>query len=539
MPNSSLPLLVRPRPQRVKRPSSDASAATPHRKIVGFAEAPALMDRLRAAGKRIVQCHGTFDMIHPGHIVHFEEAKALGDVLVVTVTAEKFVNKGPGRPYFNDQLRSRWLAALECVDYVVIVPFPAAVEAIECIRPACYCKGREYENQANDVTGNIADDIAAVNRVGGEVRYVGSIVFSSTRMLNEHFDPYPPEVKAFCRQVASQCTPTRFRDIVESFRDLRVLIIGDVIFDKYTTLEVQGLTSKNRILSGRFVGEEMQAGGALAVYRHIREFTSHVRLIGLAGVEPWLEDTLRPFIDADGDGILRSPEFTTVVKQRFVEPRAEGKELPKLFSVNFINKRPPSEAVQRELLARIESEIRQYDLVLVMDFGHGVMEEAVRNYVQDNAPFLALNCQTNSNNHGFNLINRKYRRADVFTLDQTEITLAIGRRELDYGKELTALAMLLGSRYAWLTRGASETIGRNCVKEYSSCAPFERSVVDTLGAGDAFCAVAALAAAARVPIDVATFMGQLAGAQAVRIVGNSEPIRKAKLLKAGMTMLAF
>jgi len=511
----------------------------PHNKIIPFDRAPAKFEKLRSQGKVIVQCHGTFDLIHPGHIIHFEEAKALGDVLVVTITGEKFVNKGPGRPYFNDQLRSRWLAALGCVDYVVVVPHPAAVEAIECVRPRFYCKGREYEDQNNDVTGNIRDDIETVRRLGGEMRYVGAVVFSSTRMLNEHFDPYPPEVKKFCRAVAEECSATRFREIVDDFQKLRVLIIGDIIFDRYTTVSVQGLTSKNQILSGRFIADEMQAGGALAVYRHVREFTPHVKLISLVGEEPWLESTLGTFIPPGDADVVRSPQFTTVVKQRYVEPRAEGKELAKLFSVNFIDRRPPGEELQRALIKRIASQIDRYDVVMVMDFGHGVLEDSVREFVQDQAPFLALNCQTNSNNHGFNIINRRYRRANAFTLDQSEITLAVGRREMDYGKELTNLAQHLGSRYAWLTRGATETIGRNCVKEISSCAPFELSVVDTLGAGDAFCAVASLAAASKVPLNVATFMGQLAGAQAVKIVGNAEPIRKSKLLKGGMSMLSF
>jgi cytidyltransferase-like protein len=508
-------------------------------KILPFDRAAGHFATLRGEGKSIVQCHGTFDMIHPGHIVHFEEAKALGDVLAVTITGEKFVNKGPGRPYFSDPLRARWLAALGCVDYVVVVPHPAAVEAIECVRPAYYCKGREYEQQDNDVTGNIRDDVAAVRRVGGQMRYVGSVVFSSTRMLNKHFDPYPPQVTAFCRAVAKECSPARFREIVDGFQKLRVLVIGDIIFDRYTTLEVQGLTSKNRILSGRFVADEMQAGGALAVYRHLREFTPHVKLVGLAGTEPWLESTLAGFISPEDESIVRSPDFTTVVKQRFIEPRAEGKELAKLFSVNFIDKHQPSEKLQQAVLERIEGCIEGYDLVLAMDFGHGALENPVRDFVQEKAPFLAVNCQTNSNNHGFNIINRRYRRANAFTLDQSELNLAVGRRDLDYGAELTALAMHLGSQYAWLTRGGTETLGRNCVKEISSCAPFERSIVDTLGAGDAFCAVACLAAAQGVPLNVATFMGQLAGAQAVKIVGNSEPIRKSRLLKGGMSMLAF
>jgi bifunctional ADP-heptose synthase (sugar kinase/adenylyltransferase) len=326
---------------------------------------------------------------------------------------------------------------------------------------------------------------------------------------------------------------------VDGFSKMRVLIIGDLIFDRYTTVEVQGLTSKNRILSGRHIADDMQAGGALAVYRHMREFTPHVKLISLAGTEPWLDSTLAEFIEPDGDAIIRSPDFTTIVKQRFVEPRIEGKELTKLFSVNYIDKEKPSPELQQAVIRRIDEYIENYDLVLVMDFGHGLMEDVVREHVQDKARFLAVNCQTNSNNHGYNIINRRYRRANIFTLDQAELQLAVGARDLDYGQELTKLARQLGSSYAWLTRGSHETLGRNCVKDISSCPPFERQVVDTVGAGDAFCAVASLAAASKVPLNVATFMGQLAGAQSVRIVGNSEPIRKARLLKGGMSMLAF
>ena len=107
-------------------------------KLVSFSEAHSVFQKLAQEGKRIVQCHGTFDLLHPGHIYHLEEAKELGDILVVTITGEKFVNKGPGRPFFGDILRCKSLTALEFVDYVVVVPHPAAVEAIECVRPSIY-----------------------------------------------------------------------------------------------------------------------------------------------------------------------------------------------------------------------------------------------------------------------------------------------------------------------------------------------------------------------------------------------------------------
>src|SRR5437762_8774738 len=101
-------------------------------KIVALDEARALFSKLRDDGKTIVQSHGIWDLIHPGHICHLEEASELGDVLVVTITADKYVRKGPGRPYFNEQLRLRSIAALECVNYVVLVPAPDAGPAIEC-----------------------------------------------------------------------------------------------------------------------------------------------------------------------------------------------------------------------------------------------------------------------------------------------------------------------------------------------------------------------------------------------------------------------
>lgn len=463
----------------------------------------------------------------------------MGDLLVVTLTGEAYVNKGPGRPYFNDEMRAKWLSALACIDYVVIVPFAAAVEAIECVRPHIYCKGREYADAANDITGNIQDDVLAVQRLGGEVAYVGSVIFSSSRLLNQHFDTHAADVKDFCRQVAVSYPAADFRRLIDGLGKLRVLIIGDIIFDRYTTLALQGLTSKNRILSGRFISDDMQAGGALAVYRHVREFTENVKLIGLAGTEPWLDKTLGGFLPFSDDGVVRSSRFTTVVKQRFVEPRVEGFELSKLFSVNFIDQYHPDESLQQAVVERIEAQIDDYDLVLVMDFGHGMLEERVRDLVQKRARFLSVNCQTNSNNHGFNILNRRYHRADSFSLDQTEITLAVGSRQFDYRQELAKLGIGLRSRYAWLTRGSTETLGWHADGHMSACAPFERSVVDALGAGDAFCAVASLAACQGVPLNVATFMGQLAGAQAVKIVGNAEPIRKVKFLKGAASMLAY
>jgi cytidyltransferase-like protein len=508
-------------------------------KIVSFEEIPAVIRKEKESGNKIVQCHGTFDLIHPGHIIHFEESKGMGDKLFVTVTGEKFVNKGPGRPYFNDELRLKSLAALESVDYVAIIPYPAAVEAIEAVRPDIYCKGKEYENAANDVTGNMEDDVNTVKSVGGVVRYVGSVVFSSTKLLHGNFSTQTPEVKSFCTSIAQRYNPSELHSFIDSFSNLKVLVLGDIIFDEYETVQVQGLTSKNRILSGRSLYGNQQAGGALAVFRHAFEFTKTIKFLSLVGTESWVEPALRKFLPQESDILIRCEKFRTIRKLRFVEPYKEGIELNKLFSINYINDTEISKQAESEVHDTLSSIISDFDLVLVMDFGHGLMSPRIRELVQEKAPFLSLNCQTNSYNHSYNIINRQYQRADSFSLDETEIKLASGTKKPDFRKELSQLRKNLSAKYAWLTRGAVETIGLGSNEQLSCCPSFENEVIDPVGAGDAFCTIASLAAAKGLPIDASTYLAQMAGAQAVRIIGNSEAIKKADLLKAAQTMINF
>ena len=113
-------------------------------KIIPYQHIAQTLNHLRG-NKRIVQCHGVFDLLHIGHIKHLHQAKTFGDVLIVTLTADQYVNKGPGKPYFSEYLRAEALSALSCVDYVVINHHPTAIEAISEIKPDYYVKGIEYQ----------------------------------------------------------------------------------------------------------------------------------------------------------------------------------------------------------------------------------------------------------------------------------------------------------------------------------------------------------------------------------------------------------
>lgn len=110
---------------------------------------------LKKNKKKIVLCHGVFDFVHLGHIKYFKSAKSYGDYLIVSVTVDRFVNKGPGRPIFNQGQRLEFLNELEVVDNVMFSHAESAEEVIKLIKPDFYIKGPDYRNNKLDKTKKI------------------------------------------------------------------------------------------------------------------------------------------------------------------------------------------------------------------------------------------------------------------------------------------------------------------------------------------------------------------------------------------------
>lgn len=155
-------------------------------KILEIRELASRIAKDRSAGKTIVHCHGCFDLMHPGHIKYFQAAKMMGEVLVVTISPDRFVDKGPDRPVFNEGIRAESIAALECVDYVAVNKWPTAEETLRLIRPDIYVKGQEFENM-EDKTGKIQKEAKVIKEIGAQIRFTHEIVFSSTELLNRYF----------------------------------------------------------------------------------------------------------------------------------------------------------------------------------------------------------------------------------------------------------------------------------------------------------------------------------------------------------------
>lgn len=158
-------------------------------KILSLSELSKICRQKKQELKKIVHCHGVFDLLHPGHLEYFKEAKSLGDILVVTVTCDTHVNKGAGRPVYSDKTRAEFIAALSMVDYVAINDTKTAVKPIELITPNFYVKGQDYENKTLDKSGGIYLEEEAVLKTGGKLHFTHGVTYSSTQLLKKLEEP--------------------------------------------------------------------------------------------------------------------------------------------------------------------------------------------------------------------------------------------------------------------------------------------------------------------------------------------------------------
>lgn len=144
--------------------------------------------RSQAAGRVVGMCHGCFDILHFGHLRHLASAASLCDLLVVSVTADAYVNKGPNRPIFKDNYRAELLAGLACVNTVVVSHHPTAVEMLEQLRPNRYFKGQDYHISAPSQSPGFERERAFAASLGIEVQHTFEETFSSTETLSRLYE---------------------------------------------------------------------------------------------------------------------------------------------------------------------------------------------------------------------------------------------------------------------------------------------------------------------------------------------------------------
>lgn len=481
----------------------------------------------RAQGRKVVLCHGVFDLLHIGHIRHFQEARKNGDVLVVTITPDRFVNKGPHRPVFSETLRAEAVAALDCVDHVAINEAALAIEAIKLLRPNYYVKGSDYRDVEKDVTGGIELEREAVESVGGELVFTDEIVFSSSALINRHLPIFSNELSTYLESFSKKYSAEDVLRYLDLMRPLRVLTIGEAIIDEYQYCHAIGKSSKEPVLVVKNLDCERFAGGILAVANNVANFCGRAGVVSLLGdtesQEEFVKSSLNSAIDAH---LLVRRNSPTIVKKRFVE----NYFFSKLFEVYSINDQPLDVEEDENLCRMLADIVPRYDVIIVVDFGHSMLTESAAKVICDNAKFLAINTQSNAGSLGYQTIY-KYRRADYVCITEDEIRLEVRDRASSLAHIIPQLAKDLACEKVVVTRGS-----RGCTCYSADEGLFEAPavagrVVDRMGAGDAFLSITSMVAALKAPPEVLVLIGNAVGAQAVATVGHRESISRPTLSK--------
>ncbi len=495
------------------------------KKITKFCEIHRLVSEARSRGARVVHCHGVFDLLHPGHIRHLNAAKAQGDLLVVTLTADRFVNKGPGRPAFPEQLRAEQVASLSCVDYVALNEAPDAIPAIEAVRPNLYVKGKEYADAEKDITGKIRQETEAVERVGGKVHFTDDLVFSSSKLINHFFDDDAHRIEPFIEQLKQAFSAAEVLQRLEELADLRVLVVGDAILDEYQYVDPLGQSGKGVHLAAALLEKETFLGGSLIVANHLASFAKEVTLLTGVGAGDEIQGLASNVVT---EFIPLKEDIPTLTKRRYV--LRDGAAISKLFETYSSNCPLLGAPQTAQVISFLEKHAKNFDLVVVSDFGNGFTNPPIIGAIAAQAPYLALNTQTNSGNRGFHAVTQ-YPRADFISLNEPELRLAAHDRRSSLATVVEDVYTVMRAPHISVTRGV------NGVALFEKGAPglnlpaLTMRSVDRVGAGDSYFALASLAFVKGYAPILAGFFGSVAAAIDVQIVGNREAVGKVEMGK--------
>lgn len=479
----------------------------------------------------VVQCHGCFDIVHPGHIRYLQAARALGDLLVVSITGDARIEKGVQRPYIPEELRAENLAALTFVDYVVIDPHPTAAELLATIRPDVYVKGREY---ATSDDPRFLAERAIVEGYGGRVVFSsGDVVFSSSRIVDsmaDEIDLSNTRLALVCQR-HGVCRST-IGSLLDAASGKKFVVYGDAFVERYVLCDDGAMSTESPMMSLRELDQRDFPGGAAFIALQLAALGARPVLVTPQGGGPlsnWMCDTLRQrgvevrLIETAGSEGRGSGVVDCAINTRYL---VEDK---KVFRVHRSGATSIDSIRERALCAELASPAEGAAALILYDAGHGAFSPGLRRAIEGELrrrySFVAGACgDLQSQTEAFN---------EVDLACCSERRLRASQNDRDAGLSTLAYRFMqkTGARRLIGTLGkcglvtfdrpshdrSSPSWGGRLLSEYLPT--FGLQLVDRLGAGDALFASAALALACGGNLMQAAYLGAMSAGLAIDRLG--------------------
>jgi len=484
--------------------------------------------------KKIVLAHGVFDLLHIGHINYLKSAKKLGDILVVSITADKFVNKGPGRPYFSEINRLTFLASLYFVDYVVISNETTSVNIIQKLKPNLYVKGSDYKNSKDDLSGNLLKEIKAVKSIKGNFKVINEPSSSSSKLLNKSFIE-----RSFNHQAINKDLKKNYHKLLKYLEEIRkdkILVMGEVIIDIFTHTKSLGKSRKNNLISTRYIKQDEQLGGVLFLINNLSEYFQNIHFLIPCKISEFKK--IKKLFHKLNLIHIETSHSQFVIKNRFID----FYNLNKIFQVNNNDKLTLLREEENKIDYFLRNNLNQkkFELFVIIDFGHGLFTPKIVKTINALKIKKFVNCQANSSNFGFNKFT-KYKNINTITSDEDEFRLSVESDEgnlKDIIKEYKKSFKLCKNFYVTAGKNGSYYFSSNKNEIQFTESFVSRNIVDSIGSGDTYYSYIVLLHKLKISESLKMYLAHLSSFNHSNVFANSSYHKKSLFIKSINSLIA-
>jgi len=482
-----------------------------YKKIVNLRTLKKILGR-RPRKEKVILCHGNFDVVHPGHVRHLTYAKSKADKLIVSITADKFIQKGIYRPFVPQNIRAINIAAFEMVNYVIIDDNKKPLNLIRDLKPDYFAKGFEYNSSG--LPPATKEEQEVVTKYGGDIIFTpGDIVYSSTKILNIA-QPEISNFKLLDLMKRNRITFKSLREILNKLNKIKVHVIGDMIIDTYTNTSLIGGHTKTPTPSVLQQEKTDFVGGAGIVAKHLKEAGANVTLTTVLG-----NDRLKDFVLSEFkknkikiNGIIDKTRPTTN-KNTIISSGY------KLLKIDKVDNQPISEKIFENIKSLIKKE--KCDVIIFSDFRHGIFNKTnikiLSNSIKKNVIKVA---DSQVASRWGNILD--FKKFDLITPNEKEVRFSLADQDSSISELTRELSKLSGFKNLILKLGERGTV--TVAKQNNSLSfvtpSFTKNVIDSVGAGDALLAYASLCLVSSKSIVSSNILGSIAAACECEMEGN-------------------
>ena len=456
---------------------------------------------------------GNFNIVHPGHLRLLRTAKEYGNRLIVAVQSDRLAGTAAHLP---ENLRLDGVQSQGIVDEAFIFDEPLT-KVINRLRPDVVVKGKEHERRYN------AEAVSLAEYGGRLVFSSGETIFSAHYLIRKEFHTFDSRTISLPKEFLARhsIAKSRLIGLLNSFADLKVCVVGDLIVDEYITCEPLGMSQEDPTIVVTPIDSTRFVGGAGIVAAHAAGLGANVRFFTVSGNDASRDFGFEALTAAGVDAqLLVDNSRPTTLKQRY---RSKGKSL---LRVSHLHQGAISAALQAQLLAELEIALDEADLLVFSDFNYGCLPQPLVDQLilaaKSRGVLLAADSQSSSQVgdisrfSGMDLITPTEREARISTRNR-EDGLVVLAEQLRQQAVANNVLLKLGEEGLLIHAGIDK--GDDWLTDRVDA--LNSAPKDVAGAGDSLLITSAMALACGATIWEAACLGSLAAAVQVGRVGNT------------------